>query len=124
MNKAAARGSEQAYDVVVDAQVMLPLRDGVRLATTIFRPAIGGKPSPGRFPVILERTPYDRRLTYFHLTGQFFARHGYVLAYQDVRGRGDSEGEFHYLYNPGTEAEDGYDTVEWLAAQAWSDGQV
>ena len=124
MNKAAARGSEQAYDVVVDAQVMLPLRDGVRLATTIFRPALGGKPAPGRFPVIVERTPYDRRLLYFHMTGQFFARHGYVLAYQDVRGRGDSEGEFHYLNKPATEAEDGYDTVEWLAAQAWSDGQV
>jgi len=119
-----SKGSVQAYDVVIDAEVMAPLRDGVRLATTIFRPALGGKPATGRFPVILERTPYDRRLPYFHLTGRFFARHGYVAAYQDVRGRGDSEGEFHYLYNPGTEGEDGFDTVEFLAAQDWSDGQV
>src|SRR4029079_18132240 len=97
MNKAASRGSQQSYGAVRDAQVMLPLRDGVRLATTIFRPALGGKPAPGRFPVIVERTPYDRRLLYFHMPGRFSPRHGYVLAYQDVRGRGDSEGEFHYL---------------------------
>src|SRR5437588_5880509 len=103
---------------------MTPLRDGVRLATTVFRPALGGRAAPGRFPAILERRPYDRRLLYFHLTGHFFARHGYVVAFQDVRGRGDSEGEFHYLFKPATEAEDGYDTVEWLANLDGCDGQV
>jgi len=83
-------GSAQTYDVIVERQVMVPLRDGVNLATTIYRPASRGMPAPGRFPVIVERTPYDRQLLYFHLTGQFFARRGYVVAYQDVRGRGDS----------------------------------
>ena len=121
---AVTEGSAQSYDAIVERQVMVPLRDGVNLATTIYRPALRGAPAPGRFPVILERTPYDRQLLYFHLTGQFFARHGYVVAYQDVRGRGESEGEFHYLYHPATEAEDGYDTVEWLASQQWCDGQV
>ena len=118
------RGSQQAYDVVVEPLVWTPLRDGVRLATTLFRPALKGQAAAGRFPVLIERTPYDRRLPYFHLTGHFFARHGYAVAYQDVRGRGDSEGEFHYLFNPCTEAEDGFDSVEWLATQPWCDGQV
>lgn len=120
----ASKGSEQSFDATVEDGVMIPLRDGVRLATTLYRPGHCGVPAHGRFPVILERTPYDRHLLYFHLTGLFFARHGYVVAYQDVRGRGDSEGEFHYLYQPATEGEDGYDTVEWLASQPWSDGQV
>jgi uncharacterized protein len=118
------RGSTQAYGALVEPEVMTPLRDGVQLATTIFRPALNGQAAPGRFPAILERTPYDRRLLYFHLTGQFFARHGYVVAFQDVRGRGDSGGEFHYLFEPATEAEDGYDTVEWLASLDGCDGQV
>src|SRR6476659_4612773 len=90
-------GSAQTYDVIVERQVMVPLRDGVNLATTIYRPASRGMPAPGRFPVIVERIPYERQLLYFHLTGKFFARRGYVVAYQDVRGRGDSDGEFYFF---------------------------
>ena len=119
------RSSQQEYGVATDRGVVIPARDGTPLATTIYRPALDDQPAPGRFPAILERTPYDRNHVLLHRSGLFFARHGYVVAFQDLRGRGDSSGEYHYLYNPkNTEADDGYDTVEWLAAQDWSDGQV
>lgn len=120
-------GSPQQYDFVVEPGVVVPARDGTSLATILYRPAMDGQPVPGRFPTILERTPYSRsgssRLD-LHLTGMFFARRGYVFALQDVRGRGDSGGEFYYLYNKKDEGNDGYDAVEWLAAQDWSDGKV
>ena len=114
------RGSYQAYDVVCE-RVMIPMRDGVRLATDIYFPALNGQSAPGPFPVILERTPYDRTGLGMVTNGAFFARRGYVCAVQDVRGRFDSEGEWYAFAK---EAPDGYDTVEWLAAQPWSDGQV
>lgn len=126
MNESTARyqGSQQQCGVVIDYDVIIPARDGTPLATTIYRPALDGRPMPGRFPTIMERTPYFRRRLNLHLTGLFFARRGYAVAIQDVRGRGDSGGDFLYLYNPRDEGNDGYDAVEWLAAQGWSDGQV
>jgi uncharacterized protein len=122
------------YDVTIDPNVMVPMRDGVRLATDIYRPARGGKPVEGRFPVILERTPYGKRLVSRTEIDRgeskarrrpdvaaWFVRHGYIVAYQDCRGRFDSEGEFvKYL----AEGEDGCDTIAWLAAQPWCDGRV
>lgn len=120
-------GSRQQYDVVVQNGVVVPARDGTPLATTLYRPALKGRPADGRFPALLERTPYSStgigRIE-AHLTGIFFARHGYVVAFQSVRGRGDSGGDFYYLYNKNDEGSDGYDAVEWLAAQDWSDGKV
>ncbi len=116
-------------DVVVDRDVMVAMRDGVRLATDIYRPA-----GAGPLPVLLERTPYDKRGTNHGdrtataptpvskvAIATRFARAGYVVAVQDCRGRYGSEGEFEkYLM----EAEDGFDTVAWLAAQSWCDGKV
>jgi len=98
-----------------------PMRDGVMLATEVYRPA-----GQGRFPVVLERTPYNRRspapgTDCDSPTGQFFAERGYVLLSQDVRGRYRSGGEFDAMRQ---EADDGYDAVEWAAAQAWSNGKV
>ncbi|RKU06615.1 hypothetical protein C6502_20320 [Candidatus Poribacteria bacterium] len=101
--------------------MMVPMRDGVRLATDIYLPALGGQPASGKFPVILERTPYDKAGSGNVTNGTYYARRGYVCAIQDVRGRFVSEGEW---YPFAKEAPDGYDTVEWLAAQEWSDGQV
>lgn len=115
------QGSSQQYDVLCERDVMATMRDGVRLAADLYLPALGGQRAPGRFPVILERTPYDRTAAGNVLTGSYFARRGYVCAIQDVRGRFNSEGEW---YPFAREAPDGYDTVEWLAGQPWCDGQV
>ncbi len=114
-------GSHQQYDVVIESNVMMPMRDGVRLATDIYFPAIDGQPAEGKFPVILERTPYNKALPRSVTNGKFFARRGYVCVNQDVRGRFKSDGEW---YPFAKEAPDGYDTVEWLAAQPWSNGRV
>lgn len=102
--------------------VQVPMRDGTRLATDVYRPA-----APGRYPVILLRTPYGLRL------GQgcfapglsagmaFWAEHGYVAVSQDARGTFRSEGSFRPIFQ---EQNDGYDAIEWAAAQPWSNGRV
>ena len=115
------QGSYQQYDAICQSNVMIPMRDGVRLATDIYLPALNGQPASGKFPVILERTPYDKAGSGNVTNGTYYARRGYVCAIQDVRGRFVSEGEW---YPFAKEAPDGYDTVEWLAAQEWSNGQV
>jgi len=95
--------------------VRIPMRDGVQLSADVWMPA-----EPGHYPTILLRTPYmkswDERDT-----PAFYAAHGYVFVVQDVRGRGDSDGDFNFWF---ADARDGYDTVEWLAAQPWSNGRV
>ena len=115
------QGSWQAFAVAVEHDVMVPVRDGVRLATDIYFPAADGRPVPGPFPVLVERTPYDKDATRFVLHARFFARHGYVVVVQDVRGRGNSQGDW---YPFAQEAPDGYDTIEWAATQPWCDGKV
>ncbi|MYI74870.1 MAG: CocE/NonD family hydrolase [Acidobacteria bacterium] len=102
--------------------VRVPMRDGVVLATDVYRPAV-----PGRYPVILQRTPYGFRLGQgcfsSGLSGAmaFWAEHGYVAVSQDARGTFRSEGVFRPIFQ---EQEDGYDAVEWAAAQPWSNGRV
>ncbi|MBU6366365.1 MAG: CocE/NonD family hydrolase [Gemmatimonadetes bacterium] len=100
--------------------VMVPTRDGARMATDVWRPARGGVPVEGRFPVLLNRTPYNKG----SLADQarFYAERGYAVALQDARGRYKSEGEFSKVQPK--DATDGYDTVEWLARQPWADGRV
>jgi putative CocE/NonD family hydrolase len=115
------KGSYQQYDVICQSDTMITMRDGAHLATDIYFPALHGKRVQGKFPVILERTPYDKAAAGNVTNSNYFARRGYVCAIQDVRGRFNSEGEW---YPFAKEAPDGYDTVEWLAAQEWSDGQV
>lgn len=106
--------SKAEHEVVVDPNVMMPMRDGVKLATDIYRPA-----GDGKFPVVLIRTPYQKTMS--ELDGKFYARRGYVCAIQDCRGRFASEGDWEAFVN---EPKDGYDAVEWLAAQPWSTGKV
>ncbi len=98
-----------------------PMRDGVNLVSDIWMPA-----GNGPFPVILVRTPYERTMEVVPenrppVMGEYFARHGYVWIIQDTRGRGDSEGSFHFFRDDGR---DGYDTIEWIARQPWSNGRV
>lgn len=100
---------------VVKKTVMVPMRDGAKLATDLFVPARAA----GRLPVVLIRTPYGKEMN--ELDGMYYARRGYVAAIQDVRGRFASEGAWEPIVNEG---DDGFDTVEWLAAQEWSTGKV
>ena len=108
---------ETRYEVVVAKNVMVPMRDGVRMATDIYRPARGGEAEPGRFPTLLSRTPYGKNGS--EPAARFLAKHGYIVLIQDVRGRFESEGTFYIYVNEG---QDGYDAVEWAAAQPWSNG--
>ena len=118
---ATYQGSHQQHDVLCQPNVMVPMRDGVKLSTDIYFPASGDRRADGSFPVILERTPYDNSSPGAVTNAKYFARRGYVCAIQDVRGRFESEGEWYAFAK---EAPDGYDTIEWLAAQPWSDGKV
>ncbi len=108
-----------ADSVSVEKNVMVPMRDGVRLATDVYRPAADGRPVPGRFPLLLMRTPYNKDGSAEQ--AQFFARHGYIVAVQDERGAYGSEGVLTKYIGYGA---DGYDAIEWLAKLPYTDGQV
>jgi len=112
-----------AFATRIDFDVKVPMRDGVLLSADIYRPDVHDSPANTRFPVILVRTPYNKSTERGnHLQwGRFFASHGYVYVAMDVRGRGDSDGVFvPYRY----EGPDGFDSIEWCAAQLWSSGKV
>jgi len=103
------------YAVRVERDVSAKMRDGVTLRADIYRPDADGK-----FPVLLQRTPYNKSggsMNFAYLA----ATRGYVVVIQDVRGRYTSEGDWYPFIH---EAEDGYDTVEWAAALPYSDGRV
>ena len=123
---AQAAGAQQAMPTRIDFDVRVTMRDGVKLSADIYRPdvrASGGSGEAGKFPVILVRTPYNKSTERGnHLVlGKYFASHGYVYVAMDVRGRGDSDGVFVPYRNEGP---DGYDAIEWCAAQSWSNGKV
>lgn len=105
---------EPEYKVKVELNQRIKMRDGVELSADIYRPDEAGK-----FPVVLQRTPYGRQGA--ATTATHFAQHGYVYVSMDVRGRGDSGGEFVPWRNEGA---DGYDAIEWCGRQAWSNGKV
>jgi len=111
---AAGGFAAEHYEVVVEHGVAVKMRDGVVLRADIYRPKADGK-----FPVLLQRTPYDKRgAVDFGLRA---AAQGYVVIVQDVRGRYTSEGEWYPFKH---ESDDGYDTVEWAAALPSSTGKV
>lgn len=109
---------ESRGDLVVFKNVMIPMRDGVRLATDIYRPAKNGVPVDGRFPVILERTPYNKNGASWP---EYFVSRGYIAVVQDVRGRYASEGRWRPHRDDGA---DGYDTAAWICQQPWSNGKL
>ena len=115
------QGSHQEYDVICEKNVQIKMSDGCNMATDIYFPAIEGRIIEDKFPIILERTPYNKSLPNTVLNGKYFARRGYIVAFQDVRGRYESEGEW---YPFAKEAPDGFETVEWLGSQKWSNGKV
>jgi putative CocE/NonD family hydrolase len=107
------------FEVVVEKDVKIAIRDGVRLAADLYRPARGGQPVSGRFPAVLTRTPYDK--TGAKAEGQYYAARGYVVVANDVRGRYASEGTWRLIAD---DPQDGFEVVEWIARQEWSDGKV
>ncbi len=111
--------SAPTFEAITERDVMVPLRDGVRCATDLYFPARNEQKAEGQFPVVLQRTPYDKANS--AATGRYYAERGYVAAMQDVRGRYQSEGEFYAFAHEGP---DGYDVVEWIADQPWCDGKV
>ncbi len=124
--------SERQYDVVVERDVRIPVKDGTMLVGDVFRPK-----AEGRFPVVLGAHPYNceiqtaplRPIGYGNLRGyieagdpQFLVRRGYVQVVLNVRGTGKSRGEFQMM-GP-LEVQDVCDAIGWLAKAPWSDGNV
>lgn len=101
-------------DVQMQWGVLVPLRDGIRLSATVYTPLAGTAP----YPALFVMTPYVGQT--YHDQALYFAAHGYAFLTVDVRGRGNSEGEFH----PINEARDSHDVIEWLAAQSYCNGKV
>jgi putative CocE/NonD family hydrolase len=101
---------------IIERDVPITMRDGVLLRANIFRPE-----APGKLPALIQRTPYGKIVEGV----DDFARAGYVVVSQDTRGRYASDGEFKVFSEEDTgDGEDGYDTVEWAAAQPWCDGNI
>ena len=103
----------------VDREIMVPMRDGVRLSTAVLRPEKVAE----RMPAVLIRTPYlkDEELLGLKDLVSFLLQHGYILVVQSERGTGWSEGQYQILAGA---RNDGYDTLSWIAAQPWSNGNV
>lgn len=124
----------EGRDMAILRDILVPMRDGVGLATDVYLPAVGGRASTGAYPVILERTPYDKEAPSRSertvaepkplsraAVAHYFVSRGYALVYQDCRGTHKSEGRFEkYL----SEGEDGYDCMAWIKSQAWCDGKI
>ncbi len=113
---------EPVYEIIFQKDVMVPMRDGVKLATDIYLPGNNGEIAEGKFPVVLMRTPYNKQgpdqgpdmpVSY--------VPYGYVVIKQDTRGRGNSEGIWHYMTD---DRKDGYDAIEWISKQPWFNGQI
>src|SRR5205807_49280 len=107
-----------ATDYDIRWGVKIPLRDKVELNATLYFPKTP-EGSPPKTPVVFTLTPYISDS--YHARGAYFASHGYTFALVDVRGRGNSAGEFEPFANEGR---DGHDVVEWLAQQPFCDGKV
>ncbi len=106
-------------DIIIEKNVPVPMRDGVVLRADVYRSS-----RPGHSPVLLERTPYNKtfpRMVLDTVHVLYAVEGGYTVVIQDTRGRFASEGEFVPFLS---DIQDGYDTVEWCAAQPWSNGRV
>ena len=102
--------------ISVNIDVKVRMRDGVGLSTDIYRPS-----GDGPFPTLLLRTIYDNQDPVYIEWTRRFVEAGYAVVMQDCRGRFDSEGPWEpYIH----EAEDGYDTQQWIGAQPWCDGNI
>ncbi|MBT4865025.1 MAG: CocE/NonD family hydrolase [Planctomycetaceae bacterium] len=107
---------QQHFDVEMRLNVNVPMRDGVNLSADIYLPQASGP-----FPTVLIRTPYSNNTDDSIKQGRRLANEGYACVIQDVRGRWDSEGDYYpFIY----EADDGYDTQEWVGRQPFCNGRI
>ncbi|AWT59803.1 MAG: Cocaine esterase [Candidatus Moanabacter tarae] len=112
------------YDFILEEDIIVPARDGVDLATDVYYPKAksSDSPLPSKYPTLLHRTPYNKteveKLTNFC---RWFACRGYIAVIQDCRGCFGSGGDVNFLV---PEAEDGFDTMQWIKEQEWSNGKV
>jgi putative CocE/NonD family hydrolase len=111
--------SSPKYEYAKFRDLMVPMRDGVKLACNVYRPARNSQPVDGKFPVILERTPYGKDVSDFWTVAWVTA--GYVVVRQNVRGVFNSEGTWRFFRD---DINDGYDTAKWIGEQPWSDGHI
>lgn len=111
--------SDAANDVVVEKDIRVAVRDGVKLALDLYLPAKDGKPVPGKHPTLMARTPYNK--TGVTAEARWFAARGYAVVVNDCRGRYASEGEWRMIVD---DPNDGYDIAEWIAKQPWSSGKI
>jgi hypothetical protein len=115
----APAASEATYGVAVTRDVMIAMRDGVKLATDIYLPSPADGSTGEKFPTVLERTPYGKQSA--ESIGQYFAKRGYAVVVQDTRGRFKSEGVWHMLNDDG---KDGADLCQWIGQQTWSNARI
>src|SRR5262245_29456482 len=113
-----ARLSQPTYKMRVERDVRVAMRDGVELSTDVYRPD-----AEGRFPVLVLRTPYGKLSSAGQSGGadgpyqpEYYVKRGYVVVLQDSRGRYQSAGQFEPFRD---DANDGFDTDEWLGRQPW-----
>ena len=115
----AAWARDAEYQVIVTTNVMVAMRDGVKLATDLYLPAKGGAVAAEKFPAILTRMPYNKNGS--KRFGSYYAARGYVYVAQDTRGRYASEGVWHMMVDDGP---DGVDCAAWIGRQPWSNGRI
>jgi putative CocE/NonD family hydrolase len=111
--------TDTGYEIAITKNEIVPMRDGVKLATDIYRPARNGTAADGKFPVILERTPYNK--DHLSTAADHYVPHGYIVIAQDVRGRYKSEGRWVPIRD---DPNDGFDTAKWIGSQPWFDGHI
>ncbi|WP_265592970.1 CocE/NonD family hydrolase [Verrucomicrobium sp. BvORR034] len=114
-------GAETPQDPKIElkANIMVPMRDGIKLATDVYLPAVASGQQQERLPVILSRIPYNKDGA--KKAGNYFASHGYAFVAQDTRGRYGSEGVWKFLTDDGV---DGKDCAAWIGKQPWSNGHI
>ncbi|KAA8887159.1 CocE/NonD family hydrolase [Nocardia colli] len=112
------------YGIVVEKDAEVRMSDGVVLRADIRRPAENGQAAPGRFPVIVTQTPYQKNLPPLAFAFDYLVERGYVQVVADIRGTGSSDGEWGL--NSARDQLDGKELVDWAAApeRAWSDGRI
>jgi len=121
-HKVDHRAADEAdlLPVRVERDIMVEMRDGVRLATDVFHPQVDGRDA--QFPILFYRTPYSKDEQAAILGfAEWFARRGYIVVQQNCRGCFTSEGDVNFLL---PEAQDGYDTLSWIESQPWGDADV
>jgi putative CocE/NonD family hydrolase len=111
--------SQPRYDVVVQKDVRVPVRDGTRMALDLYLPARDGQALADRYPTLLARTPYNK--DGMAAEARWFAARGYSVVVNDVRGRYASDGAWRMLVD---DPDDGYDIVQWIGKQPWSTGKI